>query len=153
MSWIGLKPPTRLPFILPSKDHVKINRGIQHCDRQRGSNHVAGETFIISQGGTFLGGGFKCFFVFIPSPGEMMQFDYSNIFQWGWFNHQLVLFQWMQSRPVNKAVLGDCLGTSEFFPMDTRTNNEGPSVKPTSWVLKKWPGPKKERQIFKLQGV
>ena len=25
-----------------------------------------------------------------PLPGEMIQFDYCNIFQMGWFNHQLV---------------------------------------------------------------
>ncbi len=36
---------------------------------------------------SWLGGGFK-YFLFSPLPGEMIQFDYSNIFQMGW-NHQL----------------------------------------------------------------
>ena len=36
----------------------------------------------------FQGGGFKTYFVFTPSPGEMIQFD-DHIFQLGWFNHQL----------------------------------------------------------------
>ena len=35
-----------------------------------------------------LGGGFK-YFLFSSLPGEMIKFDYSNIFQMGWFNHQL----------------------------------------------------------------
>ena len=37
------------------------------------------------------GGGFKyflCSSIFIPIPGEMIQFD-EHIFQGGWFNHQL----------------------------------------------------------------
>ena len=55
---------------LPSKDHVKIHWGIQHCDRgSRGSDHVAGETFIISPGGgTCLGGGFINVFGVHPEP-------------------------------------------------------------------------------------
>ncbi len=32
---------------------------------------------------------FQTLFMFTPIPGEMIQFDYSNIFQMGWFNHQL----------------------------------------------------------------
>ncbi len=36
-----------------------------------------------------LGGGLKRFFMFTPSPGEMIQFD-EHIFEMGWFNHQLV---------------------------------------------------------------
>ena len=30
----------------------------------------------------------QIFFVFIPIPGEMIQFD-QHVFQMGWFNHQL----------------------------------------------------------------
>ena len=30
----------------------------------------------------------QTFFIFIPIPGEMIQFD-EHIFQMGWFNHQL----------------------------------------------------------------
>ena len=37
----------------------------------------------------YLVGGFKCF-LFSPLPGEMIQFDYCNIFRMGW-NHQPVI--------------------------------------------------------------
>ena len=30
---------------------------------------------------------FQIFFIFTPTPGEMIQFD-EHIFQMGWFNHQ-----------------------------------------------------------------
>ena len=33
------------------------------------------------------------FIFFIPIPGEMIQFDCSNSFQMGWFNHQLLLME------------------------------------------------------------
>ena len=42
-----------------------------------------------------LGGGFK-YFLFSPLPGEMIQFDYCNIFQMGW-NHQLVMVVFLRS--------------------------------------------------------
>ena len=35
------------------------------------------------------GGNSNIFLIFIPIPGEMIQFD-EHIFQMGWFNHQLV---------------------------------------------------------------
>ena len=39
--------------------------------------------------GAELGGSNSHIFMFIPIlPGEMIQFDYSNIFQMGWFKHQ-----------------------------------------------------------------
>ena len=38
-----------------------------------------------------LGGGNSHIFDFPPRiPGQMIQFDHSNIFQMGWFNHQLL---------------------------------------------------------------
>ena len=39
---------------------------------------------------SYLGGGLK-HFLFSLLPGEMIQFD-EHIFQMGWFNHQLVMF-------------------------------------------------------------
>ena len=36
--------------------------------------------------GHVLGGGFKCFFMFIPIAGEVIQFD-EHFFQRGLFNH------------------------------------------------------------------
>ena len=38
-----------------------------------------------------LGGDFKCFLIFIPILGEMIEFD-EHISQMGCFNHQLVMF-------------------------------------------------------------
>ena len=43
----------------------------------------------VSGTGAELGGSNSHIFMFIPIlPGEMIQFDYSNIFQMGWFKHQ-----------------------------------------------------------------
>ena len=58
-----------------------------------------------------LGGGFN-YFLFLPLPGEMIQFDV-HIFQMGWFNHQLVLLEKGRS-------LGLSPGASLFqtFPFD-----------------------------------
>ena len=43
--------------------------------------------------GSKLGGGFKyCLF-----PGEMIEFD-KNIFQMGWFNHQLEKWSFFQTK-------------------------------------------------------
>ena len=47
-------------------------------------NHYFGQPHIY----LYLGGGFKDF-LFLPLPGEMIQFD-EHIFQVGWFNHQPV---------------------------------------------------------------
>ena len=39
---------------------------------------------------------FQLFFIFTPSPGEMIHFD-EHIFQMGWFKHQLVDFWWLKN--------------------------------------------------------
>ena len=41
---------------------------------------------------TLLGGGFKYFFMFIPTWGRWTHFD--SYFKMGWFNHQPVLGGW-----------------------------------------------------------
>ena len=41
---------------------------------------------------------------FHPDPlGEMIQFDYSNIFQMGWFNHQRGMFRSQKKQGVMDA--------------------------------------------------
>ena len=62
---------------------------------------------------TFLGGGFK-YFLCSPLLGKDFQFDYNNIFQRGWFNHQSVL------------------DTSRQFVYTPRKSNIEPQQK---WVL------------------
>ena len=42
-------------------------------------------------------GGFK-YFLILPLPGEMIQFDV-HIFQMGWFNHHLVFYDHLAEQP------------------------------------------------------
>ena len=42
--------------------------------------------------------------MFSPKIGEMIPFD-ENIFQMGWFNHQLALFSWYVTFTVSEAIL------------------------------------------------
>ena len=52
-----------------------------------------------------LGGGNSNIFYFHPHLGEVIQFD-EHIFQMGWFNHQLVLYQiWVLLMVFNKNMM------------------------------------------------
>ena len=48
-----------------------------------------------------LSGGFK-YFLFSPLPGEMIQFDYSNIFQLGWNHQPAKRFRQVKTHPIKK---------------------------------------------------
>ena len=63
-----------------------VNRDLRQLE-----GHDLGKKFNTGSVMGNLGGGFK-HFLFSPLPGEMIQFD-EHIFQMGWFNQQLGLFQ------------------------------------------------------------
>ena len=59
-------------------------------------------SFPTGQPVVWLGGGNSNIFeIFTPIPREMIQFDYSNIFQMAW-NHQLVTYCWWFRNPKQR---------------------------------------------------
>ena len=74
----------------PSRGHV-LDFALPLCGKS--SNVQASEISDLWQClSDYLGGGFKYGFMFTLIPGEMIQFD-EQIFEMGWFNHQLVVAQ------------------------------------------------------------
>ena len=76
-----------LPSSSDHQDYYMFSRGLLYietfiCHYYWGGGHTQYIYIWIS-----LVGGFK-YFVFLPLPREMIQFD-EHIFQMGWFNHQL----------------------------------------------------------------
>ena len=114
-----LKPPTSFPSKISGfeKQHAKFGARKANVDQKHGWEKGWGpflgppEKFHLELVGAHLvGGGLKYVFMFIPIPGQMIQFDnLINNFQIGW-NHQLGV-----QKNMSFGALVKCQGRNRCF--------------------------------------